>query len=804
MEQRARGEAISAENAARALPKRACPMARDLQNNNGRPLARPDTMIERCIVRARIAPAFFLFLLACVALLPAAPRPKVAVVLSGGSALGMAHVGVLQVIEKAGIPIDMVLGTSMGSIVGGLYAAGYSPDQMDAIITQIDWSNVFTERRDSPGDRYDWLKRERFPLRLGFDRHGVSLGAALLSGQNVLSLFTELTLHDLAVRDFDELPVPYRAVAADILTGEKVVISRGSLAEAMRCSMSIPGIFRPFETGGRTVVDGGIADNMPVDVARQMGADIVIAVESRLGNPRSAESLTSSLAITAQTLNLLIQQNMIAARRDADLVISPDLHEYNMMSYNDAVQIVQRGREGGQAAWPKLEELAEMIAKARPLVKPEEQANRAAYHAPAVLSGLTVEGGSEADAKEVRRVFAPLEGAPMDREQVRRAIEAAYATGRFDLVTFDLAPGPAGSGQAEGVVHLVPDTTAENAVFLGENFRALFTTVTDSVSQLSAGAMLRDLTGRDSALYVEAGFMDKRRAYAEYFQPLGPFFFMPFFRYESQFDGYYITPSDVYHTLFQTTGGGLWTGLTVTKHLDVLVGYSWESVLAYGFGGTVDNNTVGTLGAALRLDTFRTTIFPENGISTMVRGRWADPSFGGTTAFTALEWNLAGAIPLSKRFTLGLTGYLASDFSGLPGVSTSIPAERLFSIRQPGMFYGLEPRPETGVGNHVAAGALELRYELGSLSPLLGIDIYALANLSAAAVRQGLPGDVDFVDFFPLRWDASLGLGARITEHTGVMAALSWVNDNSTTISPQRLAFTLEVGTFAQFLEDKR
>jgi NTE family protein len=760
-------------------------------------------------VHARNALAFSLFFFLAVCFSQAAPRPRVAVVLSGGSALGLAHVGVLEVIERAGIPIDMILGTSMGSIVGGLYAAGYSPEQLDSIVTKLDWSTVFSERRDSPGDRYDWLKRERFPFRIGFDRQGVSLGAGLLEGQNVLSLFTELTLHDLTVRDFDKLPVPYRAVAADILTGEKVVISQGSLADAMRSSMSIPGIFRPYEANGRTVVDGGIADNMPVDVAREMGADIVIAVESRLGNPKSVEALNSSIAITAQTLNLLIQQNMLSARRDADLVISPDLHDFNMMSYADAVQIVERGREGAEAAFPRLRELAEQIQKVRPLVTPAEQANRAAFRAPPLLTDVRMDGGSNADQALVRRIFAPLVGKPADRAQVRKAIDAAYATGRFDLVTFDLRPGDqagatTGADEAAGIVRLVPDTTTDSAVLLGENFRALFTTVTDNVSQLTAGAMLRDLTGRESALFTEVGFLDKRRLYVEYFQPLGPFFLMPFFKYESQFDGYYISVSDVYHTLYQSTGGGAWAGLTLDKHLDVMAGYSYESVLAYGFGGAADNNTVGTLAGALRLDTFRTTVFPESGLSTLVRGRLADPSFGGNTAFTALEWNVNAAIPLSRTFTLGVVGYAASDFSGIPGFTGQIPVERSFSIRQPGMFYGLEPRPETGVGNHVGAAALELRWKLGAVSPLLGIDIFALANVSVAAVRQGLPGDPGFLDFLPLRWDGSLGLGARITEHTGVMVVVSYVNDGNTTISAQRFALTLEVGTFAQFLEDRR
>jgi NTE family protein len=747
--------------------------------------------------------AFFLAASLCSAL----PKPRVAVVLSGGSALGLAHVGALKVIEQAGIPIDMIVGTSMGAIVGGLYAVGYSPDQLDSIVTKLNWTTVLSEQRDSLGDHYNLLKRQRFPFWIGFDSKGISLGAGLLEGQNVLSLLTELTLHDLNVRDFDKLPVPYRAVATDIMTGEKVVISRGSIADAMRASMSLPGIFRPYALDGRQLVDGGIADNMPVDVAREMGADIVIAVDSGAGRPTSADFLNSSVAITAQTLNLLIDQNMESARKNADLVITPDLHDFNMMSFGDVVRIVDQGKKGAEAKLPALREIAARIEKSRPLVTPEEQANRSAYRPLPQLTTVSAEGGTSSDQALARSVFAPLEGKPADRALVRKAVDSLYASGRFDLVTFDLASVHGlenGPSLAAGVVRLVPDTTSANAILLGGGFRALFTTITDSVSQIMAGVILRDLTGTDSAFLVEGGFLDQRRIYAEYFQPLGPFFLMPFFKYESQFDGYYITSNDVYHSLYQSTGGGLWAGFTIGKYVDLMTGYSYEGVVANGFLDPNQNSTVGTLSAVLRSSTLFTTVFPESGFSTTVRGRWADPTLGGNTAFTALEGNFITALPLSDKFTLGMVGFAASDFSGVPGISGKLPAEREFSIRQNGMFYGLEPNPAMGMGNHVAALALELRMKLGTISPLLGIDFFGLANFSMAAVRQGLPGNADFIDFLPLRWDCSLGLGAHLTDHLGIMLAFSFVNDGNVPLNPRRFAFTLEVGSFAQFLEDRR
>ncbi len=741
-------------------------------------------------------------------------RPRVAVVLSGGSALGLAHIGVLKVIERTGIPVDMILGTSMGACVGGLYAAGYSPQEIESIVTKIDWNMVFSERRDSPGDRYDLLKRQRFPLRLGFGDQGFNIGAGLLEGQNVLSLFTQLTLHDLTVRNFDDLPVPYRAVAADIMTGDKVVFSSGSLAEAMRSSMSIPGVFRPYEIDGRRVVDGGIVDNMPVDIARQMGADIVIAVESRSRGPKSAESLTSSLAITAQTLNLMVQQNMAFARKEADLVITPDLSNYNLTSYGHAAQIIDRGEAGAEAASPALKEMADRISKTRPLVKPGDQANRAAFRPLPLIASIRLEGGNGEDQALARKAFGALAGKPADRSAVGKALDSTYGSGRFDLVKLDLEPQPDpgdGTARAVAVVQLVPDTSSENAVLLGTSFRAVFTSITDNESELMAGLLIRDLaggesdlTGRDSAFFCEAGFQDRRRVYAEYFQPIGPFFLMPFFRYESQFDGYYITVSNVFHTLYQTTGGGLWAGLTLDKHVDLMAGYSYESVLAYESIDTTVSNTVSAISGVLRMDTMRTTVFPETGFSMIVRGRWADPVLGGSTPFTTAELNFGAALPLSKRVTLGLVGYGATDFSGYLAVNGSLPTERLFTVIQPGMFYGMEPLPAMGTGNHVAAGAIELRVKLGTISPVFGGDLFALANVSGAAVRQGLPGDVDFIDFFPARWDGSLGLGLRISEHIGVMTAASVISDGNVTLGSPRFAFSIQIGSFAQFLEDRR
>jgi NTE family protein len=739
-----------------------------------------------------------------------APRPRVALVLSGGSALGLAHVGVIRELEKAGIPIDMVLGTSMGSLVGGLYAAGYSPDRLDAFATGLDWNSIFTERRETPGDRYDHLKRERFPFALGFDRRGPHLGQGLLEGQNVLSLLTSMTLHVLAVRDFDELPVPFRAVAADILTGEKVVFSAGSIAEAMRCSMSIPGLFRPYEAQGHLLVDGGIADNMPVDEARAMGADIVIAVESRGHIATSAGQLKSAIAISNQAMGLFIEENMRPSRAGADLLIRPDLSGYTTASYSDAAALIKRGEDAAQAMSGEIAALASRIASSRKLALPEEQANRRAMREAPVLGRLEVEAPSPADEAIVRAAFAPLLGKRLDPAAVRAAIDRTYGTGAYDLVTLDLEPGPSGTDEAVGVVRMRPIAPARNELLLGLGFRGLYSAFSSNEVTIQPALYLGEPSGPDSAFFVEAGMGARTRAYAEYFQPIGRAFLLPYLKYESTYDSYPIGEGLGLRAYYRSAGGGAWLGWGLGRGADVEAGWSYESIrssdvsdpaAASGSGPTaLSNSETGSVNLAFRADDRPVLVFPERGAWVMAKARWANPAFLGDTSFISARIELGGALPLAKRWTLGCSLAAASDFSGFVPGAAPIPADRRFSLRGPGMFYGLEPRPERESGDHAAGAGLELRASVGRINPILGGELYAIANLSAGSAR--VEGDPDN-DFLPIRWNPSLGMGARFGRAFGALVAVGLVADGNP-IAPIRPALSLELGSLSSFLEDLR
>ena len=210
---------------------------------------------------------------------PDEPGPRIALVLSGGAAKGFAHVGVLKVLEEMRVPVHLITATSMGSIMGGLYASGLSPQEIEAVMTTVDWNALF--RDAPPREDLDYRRKEDdarylFDMGLGVRLDGeVIIPRGLLVGQKIGLLLRRHTLHVSGIQDFDGLPIPYRAVAADIETGEAYVIDHSDLARAMRASMSIPGAFDPVEIDGRLLVDGGVADNMPVDLARALGADVV-------------------------------------------------------------------------------------------------------------------------------------------------------------------------------------------------------------------------------------------------------------------------------------------------------------------------------------------------------------------------------------------------------------------------------------------------------------------------------------------------------------------------------------------------
>ncbi|MDA3849784.1 MAG: patatin-like phospholipase family protein [Spirochaetaceae bacterium] len=334
--------------------------------------------------------AFLILCMLCTALLFSQEhdRPVVALVLAGGGAMGLSHVGVLQVLEEEGIHPDIVLGSSMGSVVGGFYCAGYTPWEMEDIFYNINWVDILSDSYKRSELSFEQKMRQaQYALTLENSDNKYLGNTGLSHGQNVVEFLDEHLLSYSSEMDFDDLPIPFRAIGADLLTGEKIVYSRGDLKTVIRASMAIPGLFTPVKYQGRYIIDGDWVDNLPTGVARDLGADIVIAVSlySLKENPEDLASLESINYQAFQIRNIERQRESIEA---ADLVISPKLSDFDFLNFDNGGLLIQEGYNAASEMREEIAALAEYIGKTT-----EEPIQRISREPKYTIARVIINGG---------------------------------------------------------------------------------------------------------------------------------------------------------------------------------------------------------------------------------------------------------------------------------------------------------------------------------------------------------------------------------------------------------------------------
>ncbi|MCB0732483.1 MAG: patatin-like phospholipase family protein, partial [Ignavibacteriae bacterium] len=273
-------------------------------------------------------------------------RPKVGLVLSGGGAKGFAHIGVLEVLEKEGIPVDYIVGTSIGSIMGALYSIGYNSEQLKEFARSQEWIDLLSDylsREYRNAYEKNEIDRYLVSFNLSEDK-GVSLSAGIVQGQNVMNTLCRLTAKYHDIDDFSKLPIPFACVAADIASGDEVVLKKGYLPEAIFASMSLPTIFAPTEIDGKLLVDGGIINNYPVDVAKEMGADIIIGVDIQT-KPLKKEEIVELTDILGQMFSYMGYEKYKENKEQSDILIEPDISGYSTASFSNeaADTLIERG-----------------------------------------------------------------------------------------------------------------------------------------------------------------------------------------------------------------------------------------------------------------------------------------------------------------------------------------------------------------------------------------------------------------------------------------------------------------------------
>jgi NTE family protein len=366
-------------------------------------------------------------------------RPRTCLVLGGGGARGAAHIGVLKVLEREHIAIDCITGTSMGAIVGGLYAAGYSADDVAAVLQGIDWKDMF--RDDPPRDELPMRRKEdelRFlgGIELGLKEGKIALPRGVIQGQKLQLLLRRLLLGTQKLEHFDQLPIPFRSVATEIASGEKVVFSDGDLAMAIRASMSVPAAFAPIRYRGRLLVDGGIADNVPVDVAHALGGTRLIVVN--VSEPLTPEDqLNSPFAIANQMLTALMKREtdaQLGALGANDVLITPDLGDLGSADFDRAPQAIKVGEAAAEEVVTRLRRFA---ASDTDFAAFQARHRRASFDPP-LIAFLDVLRGRSRTAGYVENRLSDMVGKRFDDKQIEKEIGLAYGEGSYERITYTL------------------------------------------------------------------------------------------------------------------------------------------------------------------------------------------------------------------------------------------------------------------------------------------------------------------------------------------------------------------------------
>lgn len=576
-----------------------------------------------------------------------APRPKIGLVLSGGAARGLAHIGVLKALEEQGIKIDAIAGTSMGAVVGGLYASGYKIDELEKLALNIDWQQALSDappREDVPfrrkQDDRDFLVKQKLSFR---DDGSLGLPLGVIQGQNLALLLESLLAHASDTRDFDKLPIPFRAVATDIASGEKVVFRKGHLPQVIRASMSIPAVFAPVELDGRLLVDGGMTDNIPLDVAREMGVDIAIVVD--IGTPlRNRKQLTTVVDVLNQSITLMTRRNseeQLAALHKNDILIQPSLASFGVTDFGRAQEMI----DAGYRATKILEARLARLKPTQPL-DAELTAARAPSQRTPIITSIKVENDSKVGDDVIRYYIRQKVGEPLDMGRLQTDMGTLYGLDYFEQVQYrvvhkgkDQTLVISARGKRSGTdylrvgLNLSDDMRGDSAFNLGASYRV------NGINRLGAEWLTRAQIG------------DKQELYSEFYQPLdvgSRYFIAPYASFEAQNVESILDNDPIAQYRVERYGFGLNVGRQIGNSGEIRfgVGEAWgKADVRIGDQDLPSESfNEGFYQLKYSFDSFDNVYFPHEGKDIGLTFRQFEPGLGSDKRYRQWEFKLDKAM----------------------------------------------------------------------------------------------------------------------------------------------------------------
>ena len=649
----------------------------------------------------------------------ASKRMTVGIALEGGGALGLAHIGVLRWFEQHHIPVDYIAGTSMGGLVGGMYATGKSPDELERLVEGMDWSFIIaggTPYEELAYRRKEDVRAIQNSLAIGFKR-GASLPSGLNAGHQVGLVIDRETLAYSDVKSFDDLPIPFRCVSTELVSGKAYVFDRGPIGLAMRSTMSLPGIFAPVRDGDRVYVDGGLVDNLPTDLVRQMGPDVVIAIHLQIA-PATADEIRSLFDVLGRSITVSTANSELLGMEAADLVVNVDVRNLSTMDYDKAEVLIQKGMQAAEekskillpysldpAAW------AEYIAQ-------RDARKKGAVGVPQFAK---VDGSSTAANQKVQNFLQPLMGKPIDTPTLNSHLTRLTGTGRFDSVSYGLTHN---DGELGMLFTLHERTYAPPLLQPAFNVNG---TQPDNVTFTLGGRLtLLDIAGYGSELRVDFAAGNNYGISGEFykrFTQTSKWFFAPRAGVTNTALWIYSygDPQADYRLKEERVGGDV--GYAFSRFSELRAGYEIGHLDASLKLGTPQFPSVeGRVGASrfqYRTDHLDDPIIPRRGYLGDLTFHWLDTSPGAPSAFPTLELRTEFFKTISQPASVFL---FAQGGSTLGYNSTGIPQ----------FFLG-------GEGGLLAYGKNEVRgdqyflfragylHNMFTLPPFLGGGIYAVA-----------------------------------------------------------------------------
>jgi NTE family protein len=628
-----------------------------------------------------------------MALTDESSRPKIGLVLSGGGARGAAHVGVIQVLEELRVPVDYITGTSMGSIVGGFYAMGMTIDEMEKAFTELDWAGAFEDK--TPREDRSFRRKRDDDDFLVKAKPGISGGklkfpGGLIQGQQQNLILKSLTMPVATLDDFDQLSIPYRAVATDIGTGDAVVIGSGDLAMAMRASMSVPGVFAPVEMEGKLLVDGGVSNNLPVDVARDLGADILIVVD--ISTPLTArEKVQEILAITKQLTAIMTRSNTersIASLTDTDLFIVPDLGDIGTADFHRAKDAIAVGVKAARDDLAALQRLSLPEAEYQAYL----EARAVRKNGPPIVDFVRVKNESRLSDEVIASRLHVHVGKPLDVQALERQIRDIYGLDLFEIVKYDIVR----EGGETGVeVEAIEKSWGPNYLQFGIALEGDFEG--ENSFNLAVGYLRTAMNklGGEWRTIVQVG--EEPRFFSEIYQPLDVrlrYFVNPRIEYRKINVNLLIDRGDILSeyrvSAFRTALEG---GRNLGNWGEMRLGWRWgrgDAKVQVGDPSLPDLDfDVGRVFLRFTVDELDNFNFPHSGVFGTLEGSLSRDTLGSDTDFEQATLNLIGVkswgrhtvllgtnlsstldddAPLQSRFRLGgflnLSGLKQNELSG--------------------------------------------------------------------------------------------------------------------------------------------